>query len=495
MKTTKQTNRRQKRRGIALIWVMLLAMVLIGFAGLLIDTARAYITAHQLHNAADAAALAGSRHVPMVMDPNYTGDSPEQVAQSYALAHTAAAIAVDLNTTRYGTVNDEISSAQPQPSDTTNPYTISGDIVIGRYIDHSRLFIVDHDTPDAMLVVARRDGTTNAELPLLFGPIFNIDTIGLKRYAIAKVIDPYGAGIIALGECPINPGDPACPGIEFDGKGTEVPLTIFNGGSLHVNSFMESTTQDGAVAINNKNIILDIERLIAVGGLNDKFYDSMDAYPDAYEDADIQSDLGEEYVEPDPYAALPDAVPGVSPDYDPNDLGTITSSGTYSPGYYSGGIQISSSDVTLLPGNYYLDSVGQNASMSMSGGTLTGEGVTLHIIGDADKGVDIRGNTYIDISSPTSGIYAGIGIFQKRNPSYDCAVSCSGVPISEFNGGGEISVDGAVYMPHNKLDLRGTGGIFITRAVADRFIIGGTGEKVINYKGEPEIAAQSYLVE
>jgi hypothetical protein len=266
-------------------------------------------------------------------------------------------------------------------------------------------------------------------------------------------------------------------------------LTIFNGGSLHVNSFLEGG-QEGAVDLNSKNILLDIERLISVGGLNDKFYDSMASYPDAYADADIMSDMGEDYVEPDPYAGLPDAV------YDTtSDLGMIAAAGTYSPGYYSGGLQVSTGGVTLLPGNYYLDSVGQSASMSMTGGTLTGEGVTLHIVGDANKGVDIRGNVIIDMSAPTSGDYAGIGIFQKRNPGYNCAVSCSGVPISEFNGGGEINIDGAVYMPHNKLDLRGTGGIFITRAVADRFIIGGTGEKIINYKGQPKIAEKSYLEE
>ncbi|MHC4836236.1 MAG: pilus assembly protein TadG-related protein [Planctomycetota bacterium] len=482
MKTTKQSTGNQKRRGITILWVAILSMVLIGFAGLLIDTARIYMVTHQLHNAADAAALAGARYVPMVMADDYTGDSAEKVADTYALLHTANTLPVDPvqtpSTLPEGTI---ISSVDPTA---INPYDLTDDMVIGRYVDHSQLFIVDHETPDSMLVMARREGATGQpELPLLFGPIFGLDTVTMKRYAIAKVIDPYGAGVIALGECD-------CPGISFQGVGNDTPLTIFNGGSLHVNSFLE----DGAVDLNSKNIILDIERLITVGGLNDKFYNSMDSHPDAYEDADIQSNLGEDYVEPDPYAApiVPDAVYDSSP---ASDLGMISDTGTYSPGYYSGGLQISSSTVNLLPGNYYLDSVGQSASMNMSGGTLTGEGVTLHIVGDADKGIDLRGNTIIDISSPTSGVYAGIGIFQKRNPSYDCAVSCSDVPISEFNGIGEISVDGAVYMPHNKLELGGTGGIFITRAVADRFIIYGTGEKIINYKGEPEIAEKSYLVE
>ena len=479
MKT--QSKRNQKQRGIALIWTMLLFMVLIGIAGLLIDMARLFITAHQLHNAADAAALAGSRYVPMVMDTGYTGQTAEQVAWNFAQKHTAANLAVTLNPTPSSLPDGtEISSIK---SGAIHPANVADDMVIGRYIDNSRVFIVDRLTPDSMLVTARRyGGASQPQLPLLFGPIFGVETINVKRYAIAKVIAPYGAGILALGNCP-------CPGISFGGVGSDIPLTIFNGGSLHVNSYMEGG-KDGAVTINSKNIILDIDRLVSVGGLNDKFYDSMDSYPGAYEDADIQSDLGDAYIEPDPYAYLPDAVYDTS-----TDLGTISASGTYSPGYYSGGLQISSGNVELLPGDYYLDSIGETASMSMTGGILTGEGVTLHIVGDAKTGVDIGGNTVVDISAPTAGPYADIGIFQKRNPNYDCSVSCSKDPISEFNGSGEIHIDGVVYMPHNKLELGGTGGIFITRAVADRFHIYGTGEKTINYKGEPEIAPKSYLVE
>ncbi|MHC4525737.1 MAG: pilus assembly protein TadG-related protein [Planctomycetota bacterium] len=472
MKTTVQSTDHQKRRGIAILWVTLLLLILIGFAGLMIDAGRMFMAAHQLHNTADAAALAGARYVPMVMDPEYMGDSAEQVAWTYAQLHTAANIPVHLDKVRYAIPSDL------NPLDPLDPSLVD-DIVIGRYINHSNLFFVDHDTPDSMLVFARRTGDpSQPKLPLLFGPIFGLNTVNMKRYAIAKVIDPYGAGIIALGTYP------DVPGITFSGVGTDLPLTVLNGGSVHVNSFME----DGALSVNSKNIILDVERLISVGGLNQKFYDSMDAYPDAYEDADIQSGLGEDYVEPDPYASVPDAVydTSVAP-------ATISDTGTYSPGYYSGGLQVSSSSVTLLPGDYYLDSVGYQASMSMSGGTLTGDGVTLHIIGDAKNGIDVQGNTIIDISAPESGTYEGIAIFQARDPDGDGDALNN--PVSDLNGTGSIDVDGAIYMPQNLLMIGGTGYFATTRAVADRFDISGTGEKVINYKGEPEIAPASYLVE
>ena len=189
-------------------------------------------------------------------------------------------------------------------------------------------------------------------------------------------------------------------------------------------------------------------------------------------------------TDPIQYAYLPDAVYSTTPD-----LGTIADSNdpqTYSPGYYSGGIQISSSEVHLEPGDYYLDSIGEGASMHMSGGTLTGDGVTLHIVGNADYGIDVAGNANIDISAPTSDMYEGIAIFQSRDPDSDGDALNN--PESEFNGLGFIEIDGAIYMPQNLLILGGTGDIYAKRAVADRFEIYGTGWKVIdNRDGERSI--------
>ncbi|MEN8126566.1 MAG: pilus assembly protein TadG-related protein [Planctomycetota bacterium] len=474
----------QKRRGIAIIWVAMLALVLIGFAGLLIDMARIYITAHQLHNAADAASLAGSRIVPMVAEPTYAGSSPEQVALSYAQTHTAGNEAVYLDPARYGTPGTEISSVVPEA---INPYDVGGDILIGRYIDHSRLFVVDHTEPDSMLTIPRRDGTPNQpKLPLLFGPIFGIETVNVKRYAIAKIDNPYGAGLLALSECP------GCPGLIFGSTDPHEPaIAIFGGGSLYVNSYYTPGGNDGAVdQSGNAEVGLDLDRMYVVGSIDDKF-----DYPP---DTDVHDYTEGVEPEPDPYAHVPDAVYDTSIVAEPN----ISVSGTYSPGYYPGGIQVSGTNtaIELLPGDYYLDSVGEAASMSVNGGLITGEGVTLHIVGDAGIGINVGGNANIDISAPTEGPYAGIGIFQKRDPDYNCAKTCfepwqQSFPLSEFNGTGDIIIDGAVYMPHNKLELGGNGYIYMTRTVADRFYIYGSGEKIVDYKGDPQIANKSYLVE
>src|SRR5450755_3971057 len=50
--------------GIALIWMSLFLMVLIGFAALAVDIGHGYLVAQRAQNAADAAALAGTIYLP-----------------------------------------------------------------------------------------------------------------------------------------------------------------------------------------------------------------------------------------------------------------------------------------------------------------------------------------------------------------------------------------------------------------------------------------------
>jgi hypothetical protein len=468
-----------KRKGVALIWGVLFFMVLLGFMGIMLDFGRGYLAVHQIQNAVDAAALAGSRYVPIVHDPdtNTTNLSiAKDIAHDYGIGHASAGVPVFLDTA---------TAINPDLTNPIDPYApaITDDIIIGRYVEWSGRFYVDHVNPDSMMVIGRRDGTANQPLlGLMFGPAFGQDTATYKRYAIAKVRDAYGAGLLALSKCD-------CPGIFFGGGGNAEDITILNGGSLYINSPYNPGGSSGAVdQTGNSDPDLALNKVFVVGGIDNNF--------DWPPDTDIHEGVA---PEPDPYAYLPNhnlASIRAMPDH-----GTIADANdgqTLSPGYYSGGFQISDADLTLQPGNYYLDSVGQPASLTMTGGLITGEGVTLHIIGNANMGLNIGGNANIDISAPTTGTYEGVAIYQKRDPAYDCVKSCvkwpNSYPLSEFNGTGDLIVDGGVYMPHNKLTLGGTGYIELTRVVADRFYIYGNGAKVVNYKGQRKIAPSSYLV-
>lgn len=470
-----------KQRGISLIWVVLTFMLMFAILGLMLDWAYVYVVGHQLQNTADAAALAGSRYVA---DPNSPspGQSAREKAQEYANDNYADHLSVNLNT--IGETSTEVPIYMSSEPEDLWPLFNDGDVYIGRYVDDTRLFIKNDPYPDSMLVVTRKmTGQANDPLPLLFAPVVTVfygadklESAGIRKYAVAKIKNPYGAGVLALGECD-------CPGIIFGSTDPDDPaITIFGGGTLYVNSPNENAVDQSG----NADVGLDIDGIYVVGDV-DPFFDNPE---------DTNLNIGAD-PEPDPYANLPDAVYSTTPD-----LGTITASGTYEPGYYSGGIQVTDSgaSITLQPGNYYLDSIGEAASLYMLGGLVTGEGVTLHIIGDADYGVNISGNANLDISAPTSGTYADIGIFQKRDPDYDCSISCAEPwsktdPISVFTGTGTIIIDGVVYMPTTRLELGGTGYIEMTRTIADRIYIYGSSQKIVNYRGDPEVATKSYLVE
>ena len=122
---------------------------------------------------------------------------------------------------------------------------------------------------------------------------------------------------------------------------------------------------------------------------------------------------------------------------------------TLQPGVYQGGISISGNAiVTLLPGIYIMAGGGFNVS---GNGSVTGNGVVLYNTTGPDgsaSSVSFTGNAAINLTPPTSGPYAGIGVFQDR------AVS-SPVTIS---GNGVLLVPGVVYAPAASVLLSGNAG-------------------------------------
>ena len=58
---TQTAARRRSLKGVALVWTALLLVIIVGVVGLGVDFGKAAWNVHQLHNAADAAALAARR--------------------------------------------------------------------------------------------------------------------------------------------------------------------------------------------------------------------------------------------------------------------------------------------------------------------------------------------------------------------------------------------------------------------------------------------------
>ena len=75
--------RRPRRRGMAFIWAAMMLLIMVGIVGLSLDFARGALVAHQLHNGADAGALAGALVVRK--------DWPGAMTKAIAIAHLNAA--------------------------------------------------------------------------------------------------------------------------------------------------------------------------------------------------------------------------------------------------------------------------------------------------------------------------------------------------------------------------------------------------------------------
>lgn len=424
------------RRGASMIWMAMLSIVFIALIGLTSDTGYAFLVAHQLHNAADAAALAGSRQL------TYGHDAVRQATVQAGAANSAAKAPVQMSP---NAANDA-----------------AGDIVLGRYNRGTRTFTPTLESPNAVMAVARRtDGSPNGPLSLIFGPAFGVSTVNIERSAVAINQGSTGAAMVAL--C----GDCECA-LKVTGSGN----VVANGGPLQVNS------TDPCAVCGNGNFQIDSVGVNVGGGVCTN--------PAGRFPGDIWS--GAPPVS-DPLAHIPE------PTWDPAaDLGTIDTSGTFGPGYYSGGLNLTDSTytqtATLLPGIYILDGAGINIK---SDTILLAEGVMLYIPPGTGS-VDIAGTGSFHLTPPDPALYSYPGVdtyeyismFQSRqnfNPS-------------RIIGTGLLDIAGTLYFPSADLEIGGEGDGFGNQLIANTIWVHGTGDIVLNYEGSfPGLGGTVFLVE
>jgi hypothetical protein len=128
---------------------------------------------------------------------------------------------------------------------------------------------------------------------------------------------------------------------------------------------------------------------------------------------------------------------------------------TMSPGYYSGGVNLGASTVTMTAGTYYIAGgdfyVANNAK-------LTGSGVTIYLSPTATSSnvtypestgaVSIQSASSITLSAPSSGAYAGLLFYV--DPKNTAAV--------QFGNNPQLNLTGTIYAPSSQVDVTGFGG-------------------------------------
>lgn len=111
----------------------------------------------------------------------------------------------------------------------------------------------------------------------------------------------------------------------------------------------------------------------------------------------------------------------------------------FNPGTYCGGIQLNGNvSATFKPGTYIV----QGPMIVNGGDTISGNGVTFYF---STGSLTMNGNTHADLVAPTTGVYAGILIFQ--NATDTSTVILNGDTTSVWQG--------AVYLPGAQLTLNG----------------------------------------
>lgn len=427
------------RKGIVLIWTVLVILILIAIVGLVLDIGLGFLAGHHLQNAADAASLAGAMEL---------GSGLEEL--------NLAAYTIAQNN---DVVKDDVLLAMNLGN------AAGGDIVVGYYDREQRLFTPTLDGPNAVKVVARRTaGSPGGALPIVFGPAFGVNTINVQRTAIAMLGGSTGSGLIVLHE-----NDDRTFRLSGDVTLDVRDVTTSDGlGDIQVNSdSISSLKADG-----NPTLV--------AGAINVHAEDVNDP-PDF--DGDVNTN---QTRIPDPLADLdPPAVPTAT--Y----TGTSYNTGTHTlqPGYYPEGISMTGGTVSLEPGIYYLDGVGLN----ITGGNLVGDDVMIYVVdsaGNPPSTINLTGNGTIDIT-PTpldSGPYGGILLWQAAGNTND--VNIKGT--EQFTG-----LEGTVYLPTSRLNLTGTSDSFsISQIITSSINISGTGSIFINYDGRyPAVGRDVFLVE
>ena len=491
--------RHLRHRGIAYIWMAIFLLLFILLVGLTLDTAKVFLVAHQLQNAADAAALAGAQLVKT--------DQTQARIQAQKLSE--ANYYADGNSVKL----------DPNPSNAEN-----GDIVIGLYFPQYGSFVPSAagQFANAVKVVPRCiDGQANPPVSLNFGPIAGVNTANVARYAIAMASGGTGAGLIAL-DCgsscedarPGPCGGTPCSGPNKEGgPGLQLvgcSIVDVGGGPVLGEVVVNCSSCDHpkpAVSLGGCATIENAAQMNIVGCYdgpetdypisdNDPcnyMPDPLGCFPN-YEclmprlSADPDNDLS-----PDPNNCAP-----WTPDPNTIDTNATDPNFTLSPGYYSGGINITTAPYPVIfqPGIYILDgeicsNINAKGGLKINGGIIdAGNGVMFYILGGS---VDIGGNPILTMNELVPWVDDKIAQPYEGMLFYQDPDNCTPARII---GTSDVLFVGTLYFPFNEIEIGGDGYAVGSQLIANSITIHTSGEGVvINYDGRNRApGGKSYLV-
>lgn len=161
----------ENRRGIAIVYIALALVVLVGMAALAIDVGYFYVVKSQLQNAADSAALAGASGLKGIPGVNpYANESTAKTRAQYF-------------------AQQNIAAGTPVLLDLNSGNNATGDIVIGCWNKSTDSMNTACIRPNSVQVNARRStlaGVGPTPVSTFFGKIFNVNTVNIHSKSVAQ---------------------------------------------------------------------------------------------------------------------------------------------------------------------------------------------------------------------------------------------------------------------------------------------------------------------
>ena len=168
----------KNQAGATAVIIAIVLPMLIGFTALSVDVGYMHVTKNELQNVADAAALAGAGHLGAIYETlsfdaqqNYVFSRSDIVADVQQVAGKNQAAKMNIS------IND--ADVTIGTWDGINPLPPMAAPIVG---------------PDAVRVIARRDGNANGPIFTFFARIFNIATVNVIADATAALTGPTMVG-------------------------------------------------------------------------------------------------------------------------------------------------------------------------------------------------------------------------------------------------------------------------------------------------------------
>ena len=391
------------RRGNALVIVGAALPLVVGSAGLATDTVEWAMWKRQLQRAADSGALAGA-FGKLAGQTVATGSCSSNAAVSRDLA--VGTVSTRLGTTPTCNVNvgGNITNASWQGASSG---AVQVTISTQRRLPFSSLFLSTTPTITASAIAA---------------------VVQSGKYCVVSLDNNVETGLKFAGNASVNLG---C-GLKTNAKGASA---VDGTGSSSVTASPVAAV--GQIA-NSGNF---------ASGTTFQPYTSPQA---------------------DPYASVPapsNFPSGNCPNFSVNSNQTktsLTANSDYkltSDGYYCMGNMTLNGNVTLPSGVYVLDagslSIGSQAVVSCSGCTFVFTSRTAATNPSSIGGIsNINGGATITMTSPTSGTYSGLLMYQDRR-----ATLPNGNQSNQINGNSSSSFQGSFYFPSQRVTFNGTSGM------------------------------------